>query len=94
MNGLIESLAVELADKDIRINSILPGVTNTKMQIEANDMDSDQIRSAIPNQLLGLIEPEDIANIVLFLLSDASRVITGRTICADGGTIPDLTIHK
>ena len=47
----------------------------------------EQIEESIGQQVLGLIEPEDVADIIMFLLSDASRMITGREIYADGGYI-------
>lgn len=86
MNSLASSLAIELADKGIRINTVMPAATNTKMLQDSLENKSEQeIKDAIFQQVLGLIEPEDVADIILFLLSDASRKITGREIFADAG---------
>lgn len=88
MNTMVTSLAIELAEKGIRINTVMPSSTNTQMLREAfQDKTDAQIKEAISQQVLGLVEPEDVADIILFLLSDASRMITGREIYADGGYI-------
>ena len=88
MNSMVTSMAIELAEKGIRINTVMPSSTNTQMLKEAfENKTEEQIRESIAQQVLGLIEPEDVADIILFLLSDASRMITGREIYADGGYI-------
>jgi NAD(P)-dependent dehydrogenase (short-subunit alcohol dehydrogenase family) len=76
------ALAIELAPKGIRINTVLPGVTNTPMAEEANGRD---IEAIVASQLFGMVEPSDVANACAFLLSDLSRMITGRSIYVDGG---------
>lgn len=86
MNAMVSSMAIELAEKDIRINSVMPGSVNTEMLKTAFEDKTDEEKSrALSCQVLGLSEPDDIANVVMFLLSDASRMITGREIYADGG---------
>lgn len=86
MNAMVQSLALELAEKNIRINTVLPASTNTQMlKQSAENLTEKQLRAELDKQALGLEEPEDIADIILFLLSDASRMITGRYIYADGG---------
>lgn len=88
MNTMVTSMAMELAEKGIRINTVMPSSTNTEMLREAfENKTEEQIKESISQQVLGLIEPEDVADIILFLLSDASRMITGRSIFADGGYI-------
>ena len=88
MNSMVTAMAIELAKKKIRINTILPSSTRTKMLEEAFENKSeDQIEASIKQQVLGMIEPDDIADIVMFLLSEASKMITGRSIFADGGYI-------
>ena len=76
------ALAIELAPKGIRINTVLPGATNTPMAENANGRD---IEAIVASQLFGMIEPSDVANACAFLLSDLSRMITGRSIYVDGG---------
>ena len=86
MNVMVESLALELTEKNIRINTVMPASTNTRMLKEGNENRGKQeVDREIGKQLLGLEQPEDISDIIMFLLSDASRVITGRAIYADAG---------
>ncbi len=86
LNVMVQSLAMELAEKGIRINTVMPASTNTRMFTEAiENRGKDNVDRELDKQLLGLEEPEDIADIIMFLLSDASRKITGRAIYADAG---------
>ena len=86
MNGMVASMALELASKDIRINTVMPASTDTAMLRESFEgKTEEEIKDALKCQVLGMAQPEDIADIILFLLSDASRMITGREIYADGG---------
>lgn len=79
-----QALAIELAKKNIRINTVLPGVIATEMVLNANESGVD-LNSIKKRQLLGEGTPEDVAATVTFLLSDMSRFITGRKIFVDGG---------
>jgi NAD(P)-dependent dehydrogenase (short-subunit alcohol dehydrogenase family) len=86
IDGLVRSLAVELATKKIRINSIVAGAVNTEMhQRLTRGLDEIAIKNYQGTHLLGFGEPEDISNAVIFLLSAASRWITGTTMVVDGG---------
>lgn len=88
MNTMVTAMALELAEKNIRINTVMPSNVNTQMLRSAyEDKSEGEINWELNKQLLGLEEPEDIADIMMFLLSDASRMITGREIYADGGYI-------
>ena len=82
VDGAIRSMAPELAKKGARINSIMPGQTHTEAYDEIIGGLEDPI---LKRQYLGLAEPDDIANVVVFLLSNASRMITGAAIPVDGG---------
>ena len=83
LDGLMRSLSVELAPK-VRINSVLPGAVITEMTktIFENEEVSQRMSLQYP---LGIGLPNDIADAVLFLLSDQSRWITGQQITVDGG---------
>lgn len=90
INGAMHSLAIELGEKHIRVNSVLPAGTSTAMLTQyrelAAQMQNKEVRKgAIPRQYLGLNEPEDVANAIVFLLSPASRKITGVQLPVDGG---------
>lgn len=90
MNTSIEPLAIELAPKNIRINTVLPGFVKTPMFDKTFDIDyvgsTDYVQGALNNQLLGTTSPYEIANACMFLLSDASSAITGRSMYIDGGS--------
>lgn len=86
LNAAIPCLAIELANKGIRVNSIMPGVVNTGMISEHQSEEQRAFADAqIKKTLLGAAQPEDIASVISFLLSDQSRMITGRVIPVDGG---------
>jgi NAD(P)-dependent dehydrogenase (short-subunit alcohol dehydrogenase family) len=79
-------LALELAPKGIRSNSISPAFVKTPMLDETAEKYSDEaVRKIEAQQLLGLGEPEDVANTVVFFLSDASRWITASNLILGGG---------
>jgi NAD(P)-dependent dehydrogenase (short-subunit alcohol dehydrogenase family) len=89
MNSATRCMAKELSSKGIRVNTVAPGVTNTKMfdDFESMDVDSDEYRAILQRQYLGICQPVDIANSIAFLLSDMSRMITGSCITIDGGKL-------
>ena len=77
-------LSKELGKKNIRVNSIAPGITETEM-LKKNTPEK-LIESIKENTSLNRIaKPEEIANVILFLASDLSSYITGQTLRADGG---------
>ena len=81
--AMSKSLAIEYARKNININCISPGFIKTAMTDKINEKFKEAIISKIPSARLG--EPEDIANVVLFLSSDQSSYINGETIHVNGG---------
>ncbi|ASR48004.1 3-oxoacyl-[acyl-carrier-protein] reductase [Paenibacillus kribbensis] len=81
--GLTKSSAKELASRGITVNCVAPGFIDTDMtQVLADDL-RDSMLGSIPLARLG--RPEEIANVVLFLASDASSYMTGQTLHVDGG---------
>ena len=84
--SLTKSLALELANKNIRVNSISPGVVNTPMSAKAlYNVVADGRKKILESHPLGFGEAEDIANACIYLLSDASKWITGTNLIVDGG---------
>jgi NAD(P)-dependent dehydrogenase (short-subunit alcohol dehydrogenase family) len=79
---LAKSLVVELAGLNISVNTVAPGATLTERTMEEENYDKIWAR-VIPTGRACTVE--DIANAVLFLVSPASRQITGQTIVVDGG---------
>lgn len=84
LEAAIRSLAYELIDKNFRVNAVVSGPVNTPMASETNVVYENHI---FEDKSLGLAEPIDIANAILFLLSDASKFITGREFYVDGGRL-------
>lgn len=81
--GLTRSLAQELAPTNIRVNCVAPGVINTDMVQVLGEETLAALAEDTPAGRLG--RPEDIAEIVSFLASDAASFITGQVITSDGG---------
>lgn len=89
MNAAVRCLAKELFPKNIRVNTVAPGVTNTPMAKASEEygMDSEEHKQILMRQYMGICQPLDIANAVAFLMSDMSRMITGTCIPVDGGKL-------
>jgi NAD(P)-dependent dehydrogenase (short-subunit alcohol dehydrogenase family) len=86
MDSSVHSLAIELAPKKIRVNSVVPSNIRTPMLDEMISVGgAEAVRQILSKQPLGLGEPEDVANAVTFLLSDAAHFITGTQLVVDGG---------
>lgn len=81
--GFTKSMAKELASRGIRVNAIAPGYISTDMTVKLPEEIKKQVIDSIPLGRTGV--PEEIAQAVLFLVSDAGSYITGQTLCIDGG---------
>jgi NAD(P)-dependent dehydrogenase (short-subunit alcohol dehydrogenase family) len=80
------SMAIEFSIKHIRVNCVSPGTILTPlMQKYLNSLDDLAREKRVDGFPLGLGDPEDISNACIFLLSDASRWITGQNLIVDGG---------
>jgi len=81
-----KALALELAYKGIRVNCILPAIVQTEMTNELfKNLSDESVNAIIKMHPLGLGSPEDVSNACIFLLSKASRWITGSNLIVDGG---------
>jgi NAD(P)-dependent dehydrogenase (short-subunit alcohol dehydrogenase family) len=79
-------IANELSSQKIRVNTIEPGMVQTAMASEMEDILSKEVVEKDMKQYpLGYGTPEDVANATVFLLSDASRWMTGQSVTLDGG---------
>lgn len=90
--GLVRSAALEVAADGVRVNAVCPGTTRTHLNTELHaqlergelEMYRDQLQGkSIPMHRVG--EPDEIANMVTWLLSDEARYVTGSTHVVDGG---------
>ena len=82
VNGMTKSLARELGRSGIRVNAVAPGVTRTDMVAALPAEIVERISAPIPLGRIG--EPEEVANVFLFLASDISSFVTGTVISVDG----------
>src|SRR5690606_30013115 len=79
-------IANELSLQKIRVNTIEPGMVQTAMASEMEDiLSSEALEKDRKQYPLGYGTPEDVANAAIFLLSDASRWMTGQSLTIDGG---------
>jgi 3-oxoacyl-[acyl-carrier protein] reductase len=85
MIALTKSLSEAVAEHNIRVNAVAPGLIDTEI---IKDIDPRVRDSIVANTPLGRLgQPDDVAEIVLFLLSERSRFMTGQTIVASGGRV-------
>jgi NAD(P)-dependent dehydrogenase (short-subunit alcohol dehydrogenase family) len=94
--GLTRALAVEYALKNVTVNAVCPGWTDTDMLkasvdniVKATGRSQDQARESLAqmNPMAKLIHPEDVAQVCLFLASPAARAVTGSAYAMDGGEL-------
>ena len=83
--GLTKTAAKELAPRGIQVNAVAPGFIQTDMTAVLNPKIKTKIEENIPLKRLGT--PEDVANLVAFLASDAADYITGQIMHVDGGLV-------
>lgn len=87
LNGLTKALARELGPYGVRVNSVNPGLTDTR-RLDSLRADPDVWRRCLAAVPLGRIAaPAEIAAAILYLLSDASGYVTGETLNVDGGIV-------
>ena len=84
VDAFVRCMALELAERRVRINSVMAAAVNTPMAQKAREMNASVGASEF-SAPLGLTEPYEVANTIIFLLSDATRTITGTSILIDGG---------
>lgn len=84
LEASVKSLAIELTAQNIRINCVIPGAIDTSMMSKMSESERKLVGD---KQLLGVGKPEDVANMIAFLLSDASSFVTGRSMYVDGGLL-------
>ena len=83
MVGFSKSLAIEVANRNITVNSIAPGYIQTEMTDKLSEDQREAIVSRIPSKKIGM--PKDVSNLAVFLSSLQAEYITGQTIHVNGG---------
>lgn len=83
--ALTKSVAKELASRNVRANAVAPGFIRSKMTDKLSEDIQKKMLEAIPLARFG--EPEDVANVVLFLASDAAAYVTGQVLTVCGGMV-------
>jgi 3-oxoacyl-[acyl-carrier protein] reductase len=83
--GLTQSVARELASRNVRVNAVAPGFIETDMTRELSEAQRTKILEQIPLGRLG--SGDDVAHAVLFLASDQASYITGQVLVVDGGMV-------
>ena len=93
VDGMTRAWAMEYGPVGIRANAVAPGVVHTEMWREnlAKPGVAESVTGVIPTRRL--TEPSEVANVVLFLASDASSAITGETLSADGGMHATVNLY-
>jgi NAD(P)-dependent dehydrogenase (short-subunit alcohol dehydrogenase family) len=93
IDAATRSLAVELGPWGIRVNSVAPGVVDTDLWAKNKAIPGvvEQIEAQIPLRRWSV--PEDVADAVVFLASNASRYLTGETVSVDGGMARTLDLY-
>ena len=92
VTGLVKGLAIELADKNIRVNGIAPGLIRTAQSLNTeHSVGPEGLEAMTPGIPLGRIgSPEDIANVIAFLASEDAAYMTGQILTVDGGLTVSL----
>jgi len=84
VDAFVRCMALELADRKIRVNSVMAAEVLTPLALKARVM-NQAVGASDFNAPLGPSEPYEVANTIAFLLSDATKTITGTSILIDGG---------
>jgi NAD(P)-dependent dehydrogenase (short-subunit alcohol dehydrogenase family) len=95
ISALIRALAVDYGRHNIRVNAVLPGPTETALMWASVSPDRiDEVRTVIRNEVpLGrLADPEEPAQAVAWLLSDAASYVTGAQLACDGGVLAKASV--
>jgi NAD(P)-dependent dehydrogenase (short-subunit alcohol dehydrogenase family) len=84
LTSLVKTAAIELRDREVRVNAVAPGLIATPRTAQRAGRPAAELATG---SLSALGAPSDIASAILFLSSDLSRYITGQTLVVDGGAL-------
>jgi NAD(P)-dependent dehydrogenase (short-subunit alcohol dehydrogenase family) len=93
LDAATRSLAIELGPSGIRVNSVAPGVVDTALWAKNKAIPGvvEEIEAQTP--LRRWATPEDVADVILFLATDASRFVSGVTVPVDGGMVRTFDLY-
>ena len=86
LNAFMRAVATEQASRKVRANAVMAGMVKTELIDTLSQLTEEDIKRDEAKYPLGYGKPEDVANAVIYLLSDASRWMTGSVIKLDGGS--------
>ena len=82
--GLVRAAAIDCASRNVRVNALLPGATDTPLA-RASTASTPKLAGTLQRPLGRMAEPEEVAAAAVWLISDEASYVTGATICVDGG---------
>ncbi|MTI40588.1 SDR family NAD(P)-dependent oxidoreductase [Fulvivirga lutimaris] len=86
IEGMTRAMAVELAEIGVRVNCVAPGFIETPMSSKALNGDKDRANRVMSRTPMGVLgQPEDVAEAVYYLSSEAAKFVTGSVLAVDGG---------
>lgn len=97
IDATVRCMATELGTRGIRVNSVQPGWVATDMYshwLELNGDEREAVEDIKNRRVLPITEPYEVANLIAFLLSDATRTITGTAMRIDGGAMQFIEGRK
>jgi len=83
LHHLVHSLRIDLHGSGVRVSEISPGRVETPMMLDSGIADMSAVAAALPARRLG--RPEEVAEAVVWLASDAASFVVGHNLCVDGG---------
>ncbi len=95
IDAMTRALAADWGPKGVRVNAVNPGIIKTAM-FESRQEDMTDVAQAMARRVaLGRLgEPRDVADVIVFLASDAASYVTGQTIAIDGGMVHAMTVQE
>lgn len=96
MEGLTRAMAIDYARDGVRVNCVIPGLTDTPLvwrNVPAAQLEETKLQAAAEVPLGRMATPDEIANIIVFLSSDVAAFITGSSIVADGGVLARIAAN-